>query len=90
MSPAAGEAWLITGIPGAGKSMVARNLSLRFARAAHIEGDRLGEWITSGRVDPGQPPQQESERQIRLNVISASWPAHTRGLDLFRSSTTLL
>jgi gluconate kinase len=68
MSPPAREAWLITGIPGAGKSTVAHNLSLRFPRAVHIEGDRLQEWIVSGRVDPGQPPQQESERQIRLNI----------------------
>jgi gluconate kinase len=68
MSRPAREAWLITGIPGAGKSSVARNLCLRFARAAHIEGDRLHEWIISGRVDPGQSPQQEAERQIRLNI----------------------
>ena len=68
MSRPAREAWLITGIPGAGKSSVARNLCSRFPRAAHIEGDGLAEWIISGRVDAGQSPQQESERQIRLNI----------------------
>jgi predicted kinase len=68
MSAPTREAWLITGIPGAGKSTIARNLSLRFPRAAHIEGDRLGEWITSGRVDPSQQPDAEGERQIRLNI----------------------
>jgi len=68
MSAPAREAWLITGIPGAGKSTVARALGSRFPRAAHIEGDRLGEWIVSGRVAPGQRPEQESERQIRLSI----------------------
>ena len=68
MNTPAHEAWLITGIPGAGKSTIARSLAARLPRAAHIEGDRLGEWIISGRVDPGQPPAAEAERQIRLNI----------------------
>lgn len=68
MSSVAHETWLITGIPGAGKSTIAHHLALRLPRAAHIEGDRLGEWIISGRIDPGQQPEDEAERQIRLNI----------------------
>ena len=71
------EAWLISGIPGAGKTTVARDLARRLPRAVHIEGDRLGEWITSGRVDPGQQPAAEAERQIRLNLRTQCLLART-------------
>ena len=60
------EAWLITGIPGAGKSTVARGLAGRFVRGAHIEGDRLGEMVVGGLVYPGQEPAEESARQSLL------------------------
>jgi gluconate kinase len=62
------EAWLITGIPGAGKSTTARLLATRFQRAAVIEGDLLHGWIVSGNVWPGQEPVEESSRQIRLTM----------------------
>jgi predicted kinase len=62
-----GEAWLVTGIPGAGKSTVSRLLAASVTRGAHIEGDRLQEWIASGAVWPGQEPPEEANRQIALN-----------------------
>jgi len=64
--PEAREAWLITGIPGAGKSTVARMLAGRFPRGAHIEGDRLAGMVVGGAVYPGQEPPEESERQSVL------------------------
>ena len=62
------DAWLITGMPGAGKSTAARRLAERFQRAAVIEGDLLHSWIVSGNVWPGQEPAAESSRQIRLTM----------------------
>jgi len=60
--------WIINGIPGAGKTTVARTLAKSFARGVHIEGDRVHEYIVSGGVFPGQEPGDEASRQIHLNV----------------------
>jgi predicted kinase len=58
---------IISGIPGSGKTTVARMLAARFARAAHIESDLVGErFIVSGMVPPQGPPQDEAAAQLRL------------------------
>lgn len=62
------EIWLISGVPGAGKTTAARALAQTFEASTHIEGDRLAEWIVSGAVLPGDEPAEESERQMELCI----------------------
>ena len=64
--PPVAEAWIVTGIPGAGKSTVSRLLAGAFPRGAHIEGDLLAGMVVGGAVYPGQEPEDESARQSEL------------------------
>ncbi len=66
--PPVRTAWLLTGIPGAGKTTVARILAAALPRSAVVEGDALGACIVSGAVLPGQEPKAESHRQMALTV----------------------
>jgi len=64
--------FLITGMPGAGKSTVARQLALRFERAAHIDIDMVFHHFTvSGRVD-AVVNDDERDRQSNLAVSNAA------------------
>ena len=65
-------AFLITGIPGAGKTTVSRLLAGRLARSAHIEADRLQQLIVSGALWPDQEPHDEAMRQLDLRARNAA------------------
>jgi predicted kinase len=64
------QVFLISGIPGAGKTTVAHALATRFPRAVHLEGDRIGELVVSGSVLPHEEPREEASRQLEVRRTS--------------------
>src|SRR4028119_810559 len=77
------EIWIINGIPGVGKTTIARALAARQPRGVHIEGDDLQECIVSGSVPPGGQPPEEERRQIHLNVRNQCLLARSFAQDNF-------
>ncbi|WP_341974611.1 AAA family ATPase [Microbacterium sp. LWO13-1.2] len=69
-----GSVTLVSGLPGVGKTTVARALASTFPRGVHLDTDDIGEnFIVSGLVLPGGKPEHESERQLVLrrdNIIA--------------------
>jgi len=65
-----GRVIVVSGVPGAGKSSIARALAQRFQRGAHIEADTLQKMIVSGASWPDPELTSESERQLRLRVTN--------------------
>ena len=64
---------VVSGIQGAGKSTVARQMAERFARGVHIEADTLQRMIVSGGEWMGEPGEaaDEAQRQLRLRLGNA-------------------
>lgn len=57
---------VISGIPGAGKSSIARIIATRLPRSVHIEAEVLQRFVVGGSVWPDGEPQAEAMRQLRL------------------------
>jgi hypothetical protein len=60
--------WIVTGPPGERRRAVATSLLEAIERSAHIDGDALAGAIASGRVLPGEQPEDEAERQVELSI----------------------
>jgi predicted ATPase len=58
--------FVISGIPGAGKSTISAIVARRLERSAHIEAEVLQRFVVSGSVWPDDQPRAEAMRQLRL------------------------
>lgn len=63
--------FVVSGIPGAGKTTVSHLLAQRFDRGAHIEADLLHKMILRGGLWPDAEPRDEALRQLRLRGRNA-------------------
>jgi chloramphenicol 3-O-phosphotransferase len=64
--------YLVTGIPGAGKTTVSRLLAEQFSRGVHVEADRLHWMIIRGALWPNEEPRDEAQRQLDMRALNAA------------------
>ncbi|HWS50973.1 MAG TPA: AAA family ATPase [Microbacterium sp.] len=88
-----GSIALVSGLPGVGKTTVARTLAERFPRGVHLDTDVIGEqFIVSGRVLPGEKPEEQAERQLslrRANIVALARNFAEAGFDIVISDVVL-
>ncbi len=58
--------FIVSGIPGAGKTTVSGLLARRFDRGVHLEADIFQKLIVTGGLFPDKEPEEEAWRQLRL------------------------
>lgn len=64
--------WLVSGVPGAGKSTVSKALCVRYSRAVHIPVDDIRRFVVSGCASPTDPWTSETELQFRVAHATAA------------------
>lgn len=84
---------IVSGLPGAGKTSVARALAGRRDRGVHLDTDDVGErFVVAGLVPPGGDPADEAERQLalrRTNICALAANFAADGFDVFVSDVVL-
>ena len=58
--------FIVSGIPGAGKTTVSGLLARRFERGVHLEADIFQRLIVTGGLWAGEEPREEAWGQLRL------------------------
>ncbi len=69
--------FLLTGMPGSGKSSVARGLVRRYARGVHVPVDDVREWVVAGIAHPVPIWTEETSRQFTLARRVAAFTVRT-------------